>query len=221
MFLAVDWTTPPRRLECAADEVHIWRVHLDVPASRIEALAATLNAEELDRAARFYAPLDRHRYIAAHAIQRNILGRYLGEEPACVRLGRHRFGKPFLAAGTEGSLRFNMSHAEALGLYAATSACDIGIDVERVLLPSRSIVAPTPPMEREGSDPREAILTWVRREAYLKAIGAGLHGLDREIADQRSWNTATFEPCPGHIAAVTVERWPVRFRAWEWQDAPS
>jgi 4'-phosphopantetheinyl transferase len=218
-LMAVDWAEPPRLLLCAAGELHLWRAQLDLPESRVGALAEILSAEEAARAARFYSPADRRRYVTAHAILRRILGGYLGVSSRRVRLGRTRFGKPLLVAKDDPGLRFNMSHSEGFALYAVTHASDVGVDVESRFRPVRSVMGLMPWTERGRSD-SDPMTAWVRREAFLKAVGVGLYGLGRDVDDCRRWTTMTFEPHHGYIAAVTVEGSPMHLRRWEWREEP-
>ncbi|HLJ80192.1 MAG TPA: hypothetical protein VKT52_01820, partial [Ktedonobacterales bacterium] len=78
------WDAPPERVTLAAGEVHIWLASLEPPDDELRALAATLDAAERDRAARYRFERDRRRFIAARAILRAVLGAYLDVLPASI-----------------------------------------------------------------------------------------------------------------------------------------
>jgi 4'-phosphopantetheinyl transferase len=170
--------------------VHVWRASLDLPDGLPDSLARTLSQEELDRSGRLRFENLRRRSLASRAILREIISRYAGIPPAAVELSAGKLGKPALApacAAAAGGLRFNMSHSEALALYAFALGREVGVDVER-LRPeaSRGIAerffSPREAEEiaalgREGGEPlreRAFFACWTRKEAYLKARGEGL-----------------------------------------------
>ena len=99
-------------------------------------------------------------------------------------------GKPILAKNnSHPPLQFNVSHSHHLGLYAfAYSDYGIGIDLE-LIRPISNIISLAKRFftEKEASyleslSPQEQIETffrfWTAKEAYLKATGEGLVGLD-------------------------------------------
>ena len=144
-----------------------------------------------------------------------------------VLLERGPHGKPVLAEPVDG-LHFSSSSSADLCLIALTGAGPVGIDVERVAPRTRlERIAET----RFAPEEAEAILSldgearlrafyncWTRKEAYLKATGAGLTApLDRvvvSVGDERpailalegddpaDWRVASLEPRPGFVAAV-------------------
>ena len=162
--------------------VHVWAASLDVPPARLAELRATLCADERERAARFRGDLLAHRFIAARGMLRELLGGYLGADPASIRFTYGAYGKPALFA--DAALHFNVSHSRGLALFAFTSAAPVGVDVEHVApMPDmagmvssffapaeRDQLAALPEAEYEVAFYR----CWARKEAYLKAGGAGL-----------------------------------------------
>ncbi len=77
-------------MDLGPKEVHVWQADLEVPARTLDELRATLSGDELARAARFHFPRDRTRFIAAHAIVRNLLGGYLNASPAMLEFFEQR-----------------------------------------------------------------------------------------------------------------------------------
>ena len=85
------WSPAPASLHLAPNDVHVWLAPLDVSPRLLEALAATLSAEEQARADRFYFQRDRRRSVCARGILRDILARYLNCDPGELqfRYGPH------------------------------------------------------------------------------------------------------------------------------------
>jgi 4'-phosphopantetheinyl transferase len=158
----------------------LWRIDLDqhVPAAAL----AKLSADEMARARRFVFERDRHRFIAAHAALRQLLGQRSGESGAALRLVAGRFGKPALAAAA--GLHFNLSHSQAIGLVALATQREVGVDIELVRpMPDAHALAAAyfTPAEQAalaacaGTGRDRAFFTcWTRKEACLKALGIGL-----------------------------------------------
>jgi len=166
-------------------QVHAWRASLDWPGIDVERLSRLLSLDERIRAERFYFERDRKRFVVGRGILRGILGCYLGIEPSCVQFSYGAYGKPALAAASVGeTLHFNVSHSDALALYAVTRGREIGVDVERV----RPLADADSIAERYFSARENAVFRalpaneklaaffncWTRKEAYAKACGEGL-----------------------------------------------
>ncbi len=208
-------------------EAHVWRADLDAaPPLEVQRLAATLSAEERRAAGQFVFAPDRRRFTVARGVLRAILSRYLGCESARIELARTPHGKPRLA--TPGAtLLFNVSHAAELALYALAPGREIGVDVERIqpavtveMLGSHVLSATEtahlrafPPEVRD----RAVFAAWTRKEAYLKARGVGLPGL--EIGDEAGpgWTLHEVDLGPGWAAALAVEGPITTVRYWIWE----
>lgn len=164
--------------------VDIWRASLARSPCEVSRLEQLLDPVECARARRFRHEKDRRRFIVARGMLRVLLGEYTGASPECVTIANGAGGKPaLLRRGSPAQLHFNLSHCGDLALFAFADR-EIGIDIERVV--------PIEDMERVAAhfftrDEAEAIWrldgaaqsmmfyrTWVRKEAYLKATGAGL-----------------------------------------------
>jgi 4'-phosphopantetheinyl transferase len=160
------------------------------------------------------------------------LSRYTALAANRLRFGYGLNGKPYLASeGTDGGLRFNLSHAEELALIGVTRDVEIGVDLEyRRVLDDLDGLARTSfaPREREmlfalpESQWIEAFYNcWTRKEAFIKAIGDGMSYpladfvvslapgapsaiLDGGRVDSRGWSMFSPEPAPGYTAAIAV-----------------
>jgi 4'-phosphopantetheinyl transferase len=168
-----------------SNEVHVWRVFLDLTAVQRGSLMRNLSADEVERATRFRFERDQQRFVVARGVLRELLGRYLGEDPHQLRFEYTSYGKPSLAtnAGAD-TLRFNLSHSDAFALYAVTRGRNIGIDIERVRNDcavgqiSRRFFSPgeISSLDMTHGDKRNEMFFqyWTRKEAFLKAIGKGI-----------------------------------------------
>ena len=61
-----------------------------------------------------------------------------------------------------------------------------------------------PEFPEESDDPRSLLAAWTRREAYLKAIGAGWRGAKMEIPSS-DWVVCNFSPDDNIIGGLAVE----------------
>lgn len=162
-------------------EVDLWTWPLDIGDEAAERLSALLDAQERARAARFGFARDRIRYIAGRAGLRDILGRLTTTAPAAVTFAYGDHGKPRLADRDQPA--FNLSHSAGVAALAVSwGAGALGIDIEeiRAVAPdlARSVFSPR---ERAALDAvpqalrmRAFHLGWTRKEAVVKALGAGL-----------------------------------------------
>ncbi|MDY6781161.1 MAG: 4'-phosphopantetheinyl transferase superfamily protein [Cyanobacteriota bacterium] len=227
------WLSPPSPAILRADEVHIWRLGLDLPATQLQRLYSTLCGDERERAQRFYFDRDRNAYIAARGGLRAILGQYIHRHPAEITFSYSSKGKPGLIQETNSSqIEFNVSHSHNLALYGIVRDRRIGIDVEFLRpLPNASQLARRFFSARECTSiasfppdlqPKVFFSGWTRKEAYLKATGVGLGGLqdvevslefDREpvllnVSQSDScqdWTLYHLAPDSGYIGALAVE----------------
>ena len=192
-----DWPTAPARLKPAANEVHVWSAALDRTTAEAAGLSRHLSQEERDRAARFRHAGARAEFIVARALLRLLLGECLGMKPCRVPFSQTSRGKPRLGDSAKTSLCFNVSHSHGMALFALTSRCEVGVDVERVRPFSDEMgladrfFTPTESAALRVLDSSRRLETffrlWTRKEAYLKAHGLGLSfGLERvEVSHSR------------------------------------
>jgi 4'-phosphopantetheinyl transferase len=242
---STSWTVPPESLALKIDEVHIWRAPLDAGENALERYERFLSSDERERAERFIFQKHRRRFIVARAVLRLLLGRYLNQEPDRIRFVYGPEGKPALADTSEGCVQFNLSHSEALALYAFTRGREVGIDLEwmnpRVAFEElaerfftsgeASTLRTLPDHAREPA----FFACWTRKEAYMKAIGKGLSlpTQDFEVSlapgepaalistrhdpDQLArWSLLELDAGPGFAAALAVEGRGWNVQCWQW-----
>jgi len=214
--------------------VHLWSASLDLSSDQVESLGAMLSASEQNRSSRLRLPLLRNRAIVTRATLRLLLGHYLKLAPEAVSLTTSLHGKPELS--DDAVLRFNLSHSGGLAIYALTLKQAIGIDIEQIRptpyalsiaqrhwtkdeVQALEIYAAT----GEGNLEAGFLTCWTRKEAWLKAIGMGLHrpmdsfqvsgpgtpprllATEEGSEETRRWWMESFTPAAGYTGTVVVE----------------
>ncbi|MGA2978656.1 MAG: 4'-phosphopantetheinyl transferase superfamily protein [Terriglobales bacterium] len=225
--------------------VDIWRVRLDEPAAA-GSDASVLSPDEIVRAGRFHFEKDRVHFTRCRSALRSLLAGYLAIPATEISFEYLSGGKPQIAAGQNPrTLQFNLSHSTNMALIAVGSEHRLGVDVETI----RRDVDTTSLAERFFSRRECAGLQalpdylrvpgffacWTRKEAFLKATGAGLSfpladfsvtthpDLDPEIEDiggnadaGRQWSLADLSVAEGYRATVAVERSHPRLATYSW-----
>jgi 4'-phosphopantetheinyl transferase len=228
----------------APREIHVWRVRLDCDESLHQRLEATLSAEEIARANRFFFPRDRQCFIAARGILRTLLAGYLRLAPAHIDFTYRPQGKPYLLSTPSAPpISFNISHSHGVALLAFSQSRELGIDVERIrpdiacdeiarrYFAHREIAElhSLPPAQR----PEAFFLCWTRKEAYMKALGQGLQmpltsfrvsltpgqPASLESADKDRWQLYSIAPFPNYAAALVAEGHDAHLQLLDWQPA--
>ena len=168
-------------------EILVWWLDLQrtVSPQEIECLAQA----ERERATRFVFDRDRQRFIAGHVAMRRALSRYTGIAAADLALTEGPHGKPQLT-GSSG-VTFNLTHSGGTGLLAVSRESEIGIDLERLILPADPHKLAGSVFTTEecrvlktmtGAQLAAAFFTcWTRKEAVLKALGTGMSLDPRDV----------------------------------------
>ena len=165
--------------------IHVWRAGLDRSPEIVALLLNRLPVCERERALRFRFSLHQGRFVLARSILRRILSFYLDTDPWEIRLSTSRHGKPRIDPGMHrGDIRFNLSHSRDLALYIVAEGREVGIDVEypdRGGAPekiARRFFSPAEADRLESLPENHRISAffscWTRKEAFVKAMGAGL-----------------------------------------------
>jgi 4'-phosphopantetheinyl transferase len=227
-----------RSLVLTPHEVHVWFASLNVSAETFEELRGTLSAEEHARALRFRSATAGRYFIAARGILRDLLSRYIKQDPRDLKLCYTSKGKPFLRKGSQmPEINFNMAHSAGFALYAVSHSRQVGIDLERVeSFAGRQHIANRFFSAGElaqfqafhsTSQTQAFFRLWTRKEAYLKARGLGLtattYGFDAPLKREKPvtfvdekglrWRAEELSPAPGYVGAVVAEGddWRVQF----------
>lgn len=238
---SVAWFPAPVGLKLGADDVHLWRASLNCDAPVLSRLETTLSSDEMARANRFVFSTDRNHFVAARGILRELLGTYLMLPPAELRFRYGKHGKPALDAnGSDSVLQFNLSHSGGVAIYAFSRGRRLGVDVEQIrpqlagediaqrYFAAREVAelqALPANLRTEGF-----FLCWTRKEAYVKAHGAGLSlpldsftvsltpggPTELQAEDGDRWSMHSVEPAPGFVAAMVAEGRKWQSSCWSW-----
>ena len=170
--------TFPSLCNIASNHAHAWFIEL---RGDIECAHELLSDDEKARAKDITMLSARHRYIAAHATLRQILGAYLKTEPRSVLFGYGPYGKPELL---ETPKCFNLSHSHNMALVGVTENYDIGVDIEYMLRQTawKKVTERFFASDEQIALARQAVPLqrdyffhlWTLKEAYTKARGEGL-----------------------------------------------
>jgi 4'-phosphopantetheinyl transferase len=168
-----------------ADSVDVYSVRLNATEPVVESLVGILDDAERERASRYKFPSLRNAFVQAHAAVRIFAGKYLFEDPQRIQFDYNAKGKPRIRTG---ELEFNLSHSGSLIALAFARRCQVGIDIEefRSLTDRDAMVEQYFTIQERAKlrtiDPslhdRAFLAAWTRKEAYLKARGVGIAGLD-------------------------------------------
>ncbi|MFI1399312.1 4'-phosphopantetheinyl transferase family protein [Streptomyces sp. NPDC020681] len=223
-----------------AELTHLWLLPEDAVDGFAEKLGGTrlLTEDEEVRMGRLLTRAARRRFLARRLLCRYALSDRTGRPLDRWRFSTGRYGRPEpLPNFDDGDgLRFSLSHTEGLIVCAVTHGRVCGVDVER--LPASAESADY--VSRFFADAERAELAalgpatridrtselWVLKEAYLKALGTGLHrslaafsfarhaagGAERiTVHDPEqpdaggSWQFELLRPGPRHVLAVAVD----------------
>jgi 4'-phosphopantetheinyl transferase len=214
-----------------ADEVCVWHASLDKINWDSGEVDRLLSADERKKAERFVFELDQKRYRIGHAVLKMILASYLALEPEQISFQHNQYGKPIL----EGSgLFFNMSKSAGRAVFALTRNRNIGVDIEYIRdIPQMDQIAQRLFSKHEyelfctypeNVKKKSFFDSWTRKEALVKAIGAGLsfplHSFDvlkshgealhivrstKDSEKDRQWAIYDLRQDTGYTAAVAVE----------------
>jgi len=168
-----------------AGHLHLWRTPLLGREKDVATAKTFLSTAELARAARFHYARDHVAYVITRSTLRRILGRCLRRNPRTLEFVYGSFGKPALVTDDPSTtLQFNVAHAGGYALLGFTTGADLGVDLEpenddleifrlidRYFSPEETKqVMALPVADRVPAFFR----TWTRKEAFIKANGAGL-----------------------------------------------
>lgn len=211
--------------------IDIWSWSLDRSIPEVARLWDTLSVDETMRAAGFVRERDAIRFSTGRGVMRTILGSYLNVSASALALRTHSNGKPEICPSMGSSLRFNLSHSADRAVLAVCDMLAIGIDIEEIR-PIEEDVASHFFSKRECGAlkalPSESYMEgfyrcWTRKEAFVKAHGAGLllpldsfdvtvaagavPRLERLEGDDRAserWTLLNIQVPPGFAGAIAV-----------------
>lgn len=219
---AIDWgALPTAGLPGPPGGVAVCRVAVAENQHHAPRLWELLTGAEQQRARRYHAAADYHRFVIGRAALRLLLGGCLGLPPTALHFAPGDNHKPILATAPE--LHYNVSHSGNWVLIAI-AAVAVGVDVEKINAqfpfeevlehsfsePERMFIG------RHPAQPAAFYRLWTRKEAFVKATAQGIDAdftrvpaLDgrhpwqatypNTVAD---WTVSSFAAAPGYVAAV-------------------
>lgn len=228
--------------------MHVWRAWLTSSAGQLECLARVLSTDEIARARHYAFARDREHFIVRRAVLRQLLGSYLAVKPQELVFCYGPHGKPALPPSRYGQpLEFNLSHSHGLALFALCANSPVGIDVEwrRPVLDMEAIAKhyfskrEYTRMAAAAPKLRQTVFfnAWARTEAYLKATGEGLAGLEgveasclrgeaarlfktgTDPSTHSPWVLRQIRPAAGFTAALVYRGALTKIQRWTWSDA--
>lgn len=217
--------------------IHVWKFDWSVwPEALLASMSAWLFAEEHQQANRYKIPEDRGRFCVGRAMLRYLSGCYLRCDGKALQLEVNHYGKPRWQ-GFHEQLGFNISHSGDWVLIAFTAGLDVGIDVERVnqsprfdfLTVAKHAFHPLEMAQLDAMPEEQKKSTfydlWSCKEAVMKAIGTGFHGVLNQcsvlplpvqekwsLIDGAAWNLAVKEIMvkkvtidSAHVGAIAIQ----------------
>jgi len=140
-----------------------------------------LNHDEKEKAMRFARPELQQKYIKTRGVLRSVLGECINVDPQRVELKIGEYGKPFLA---HGEVFFNLSHTDNKLVIAVSNCGEIGVDIEQYKKRAGflGLVDKCFSVEEkqywlslsEDQKVKMFYRLWVRKEAFVKAVGRGV-----------------------------------------------
>lgn len=232
----------PSHLSLPENEVHLWRIELDAVAAGELRWRGILSSEEQARADRFHFARDRQNFSATRALLRILLANYAECRPEELSFVYGDRDKPSLAQSPDaGRVEFNVSHSGSRALLAFARGRELGVDVEQVrnnfdheALARRYFSAAEQEALAALPQPQRCagfFRCWTRKEAYIKAHGAGLSlplsGFDVSLVpgeqnallatrpdagEAALWSLCEVEAAEGYEAALCVrgQGWVLR-----------
>jgi 4'-phosphopantetheinyl transferase len=202
-------------------EVHLWRIGLDLSGSGLHHLEKLLSPEEELRANKFFRVQDRLRFVLGRGGAKELLSFYSNKVPSELMLEIGPKGKPFVQASDK--LYFNISHSGNWVLIAIGKK-ELGIDLEKMTgeairdsLLRECFHRDELKLISESEDPvMEFFKFWTRKEAFLKAAGNGmvddlqaitcLEGSQQwefpSLSPEMNWHIKTFIMDPSYAVSL-------------------
>jgi 4'-phosphopantetheinyl transferase len=201
------------------DGVHLWvmRERAIEATERDRVRTATLDPDERLQADQYRDPEARRLYIASRVLIRQALSVYRPDvAPSRWRFQRTSAGRPFVSEPPiSPRLHFSLSHTTGLILLAVGGFAEIGVDTERLdradvdadfarrvfSLEEADAIDAALPTDRR----RRTVEVWTLKEAYVKALGAGL---------SLAFDQFSFDAPPAQDATLIYDRVQEDVRGW-------
>jgi len=210
-------------MHCPNNEIHVFVISIKNHVKKLSQYFALLDTTERERAYHFRFKKDQERFVIAHGMLRRLLSSYLEKLPHKITFSVNAYGKPKISNITA-PLCFNMSHSSDYVLIGV-STTPLGVDIEYINenFDRNDMVAHCFSESKQRAyqtlTPKEKRIAfyriWTQKEAYLKAIGKGLHHslktFSVEISPHKpaaiygvkdGWHIHSFMPHDQYCAAI-------------------
>ncbi len=140
----------------------------------------SLSEDERKKAGAFKTLALQHDFIRMRVMLRRILAQYLGCEDQQLQFAYNEYGKPFLPGS---GLFFNLSHSHRHWSLAVSHWSEVGMDIEYIRhrtslsgLVNKTFAESEQVFWHQQTQNQERLFYWfwVRKEAWVKAIGRGI-----------------------------------------------
>ena len=190
----------------------IWHGDILSAESEQQNYHVLLNDEEKQKASTFLRPELQQKYINSRGMLRKVLASYLNINPQKISIKTSEHGKPFV----EDELFFNLSHTGNKFALAISGSGEVGIDLEqyRDRKNLQGLVGKCFSEQEknywQGLSEQQKIIMfyrfWVRKEAFVKAVGRGIAlGLNQCAVNPK--NQSRFTGIPSGYG--TIEDWKI------------
>ncbi|MFM6191695.1 4'-phosphopantetheinyl transferase family protein [Planktothrix sp.] len=228
--------TPEANFQLSSQTVHVWHTNLKRSPQSLQFYQTLLSSDEQKRAERFKFEKDQQAFIIARGTLRKILSHYLNLRPEQIKFKYSSKGKPSLDFNPL-PLHFNLSHAHGKAIYAIALEKNLGVDIEfireievlslaqRFFCHSEYQWLNALPLDQQKL---AFFRLWTCKEAYLKATGEGLVGLqDIEIQTplgsspqilniSQNWRLQTIKTAENYVATLAIQGIHYEFKNWQW-----
>lgn len=223
-------------------DLDIWFADLSAFNDTLKPWHEQIMALDAERLSRIVEPHARHRFLTHRTLLRTVLSSYLGVTPATLSFTNAPQGKPSLVS--QPGIQFNQSHSCGrdwdIWALAVSQSGAIGLDIEgrheipraeqlalRVLSATEREALALAAQRSERDRDQAFLWGWTRKEALLKAIGAGfaagahrfevgLMPIASEIdADNRRWWLQSISSPQGHPIGCAADFRHHRLRCFE------
>ncbi len=218
-------------------DLHLRLIDLKQAAGAEKELLSFLSDDEVQRAGQFQLDATRFRFVVVRGLLRRILASCVNAAPAQIAFAYGENGKPALAgAHAESGFTFNVSHSGDYALIGVAVRRAIGVDIEQLRPKPDFASIATGYFSAaeireltafpEADRVRAFYRCWTRKEAFMKATGAGMGialdsfsvklGADDEtrLSAGGEWTVRGVALDRGCEAAVAVDGPPPNIVAW-------
>ena len=164
-------------------KIDVWVANIESFLNYIDFYRQLLSYDEETKASFFLRKEDEVKYIISHGILRCILSKYIHKHPKDLIFHTNAYGKPYTLEIL--NLDFNISHSRNILIIGIARNAYVGVDVE--FKDSNFVTASVLAQFLSESEKKQFTFlpekthidvfyrAWVCKEAFIKALGVGMH----------------------------------------------